>query len=152
MPAARRNAISELLFRIHPWIYRKTKGRVLGRFGPSSILLLVTKGRKSGEPRTNAVMYLERENAWVAAASWAGEPKHPAWYLNLCAHPDVTLEIRDRVISVTARVSSGEERERLWAAIAAQDPSFAVYEQRTRGIREIPVVVFEPRAGAGGLR
>jgi hypothetical protein len=53
MPAALRNAITELFFRIHPWIYRKTGGRILGRFGGTPVLLLTTRGRKSGEPRTN---------------------------------------------------------------------------------------------------
>jgi hypothetical protein len=60
-------------------------------------------------------------------------------------HPEATIQVRDRVIPVVARETEGEERDRLWAAIVEQDESFAVYEERTRGIREIPVVVFEPR-------
>jgi deazaflavin-dependent oxidoreductase (nitroreductase family) len=148
MPAARRNAVTELLFRIHPWIYRKTGGRLLGRFGRTPILLLYTRGRRTGRPRSNALMYLDRGDSWAVAASWAGEPKHPIWYLNLRAEPEVTIQVRDRRIPVTARVSSGEERDRLWSQIVAQDASFAVYEERTRGVREIPVVIFEPRAHA----
>jgi len=150
MPAARRNAVTELLFRIHPWIYRKTGGRVLGRFGRSPILLLHTTARRSGEPRTNALMYLERGDSWAVAASWAGEPKHPGWYLNLRAQPEVSIQVGSRRIPVTARVTTGEERDRLWSEIVAQDPSFAVYAERTRGIREIPVVVLEPRTPATG--
>jgi deazaflavin-dependent oxidoreductase (nitroreductase family) len=146
MPAARRNAATELFFRIHPWIYRKTGGRVLGRMGPSPILLLSSVGHKSGQPRTNALMHLDRGDSWVVAASWAGEPRHPHWYLNLRAHPEVTIQVRNRVIPVIARETEGDERDRLWAEIVAQDESFAVYEERTRGVREIPVVVFEPRS------
>jgi deazaflavin-dependent oxidoreductase (nitroreductase family) len=145
MPAARRNVLFELLFRVHPWIYRKSGGRILSKMGPSPILLLDSVGRKSGAPRTNAIMYLETESGWVVAASYAGEPKHPAWYWNVTAHPDVTIQVRDRVIPVTARETQGEERDSLWQRIVAQDPSFAVYEERTRGVREIPVVVFESR-------
>jgi deazaflavin-dependent oxidoreductase (nitroreductase family) len=145
MPAARRNAITELFFRIHPWIYRRTGGRVLGRFGDSPLLLLNTRGRRSGQPRTNGLVCVERPDGWLVAASWAGEPKHPVWYLNLMAEPDVTIQIRDRIVPVRARNLEGNERDLAWKEILAQDPSFAEYEERTRGIREIPVVLLEPR-------
>jgi deazaflavin-dependent oxidoreductase (nitroreductase family) len=149
MPAASRNALSEFFFRIHPWIYRKTGGRIAGKIGPAPILLLHTRGRKTGAPRTNALMYLERADGWAITASWAGEPKHPVWFLNLMAQPDVTIQLGRRELPVRARALEGEERERVWEAIVAQDPSFQVYEERTRGVREIPVVLLEPRAGAG---
>jgi len=63
MPAAKNNAFMRLLFRVHPWIYRKSGGRILGKMGGTPILLLNTIGRKSGAPRTNVVMYLERGDA-----------------------------------------------------------------------------------------
>jgi deazaflavin-dependent oxidoreductase (nitroreductase family) len=143
MPAASRNAISELFFRIHPWIYRKTGGRLLGELGGDPILLLNTHGRRSGLPRTNGLVYIEHGDGWMVAASWAGEPKHPVWYLNLMAQPNVTIQVRDRVVSVRARNLEGDERDLGWEKIVQQDPSFAEYEQRTRGIRKIPVVLFE---------
>jgi deazaflavin-dependent oxidoreductase (nitroreductase family) len=145
MPAARRNALTEFLFRIHPWVYRKTGGRLLSRFGNTPILLLFTRGRRSGQPRTNALMYLDRGDSWAVAASWAGEPKHPVWYLNLMAQPAVTMQIRNRRIPVRARQLEGDERALVWNEIVAQDAGFAEYEERTRGIREIPVVLLEPR-------
>jgi deazaflavin-dependent oxidoreductase (nitroreductase family) len=145
MPAAQRNAITEFFFRIHPWIYRKTGGRVLGQLGKNPILLLETRGRKSGQTRTNGLVYLDRGNSWAVAASWAGEPKHPLWYLNLVAQPEATIQVQDRRIPVRARELAGDERALVWKEIVAQDPGFAVYEERTRGIREIPVVVLEPR-------
>jgi F420H(2)-dependent quinone reductase len=144
MPAASRNAVSEFFFRIHPWIYRKTGGRLLGQLGDDPILLLNTIGRRSGQPRTNGMVYVEHENGWIVAASWAGEPKHPIWYLNLMAQPDVTVQVRDRVVPVRARNLEGEERDHGWEKIIKQDPSFAEYETRTNGIRQIPVVLFEP--------
>ena len=146
MPAARRNAVTEFLFRIHPWIYRKTGGRVLGKLGGSPVLLLHTHGRKTGQPRTNGLIYLDRGESWAVAASWAGEPKHPVWYLNLMARPDVEIQVRDRLIPVRARELEGEERHRVWREIVEQDPGFSVYEERTRGVREIPVVLLESRA------
>ena len=145
MPAAKRNALTEAFFRIHPWIYRKTGGRVLGRLGGSPILLLNTRGRKSGLPRTNGLVYLDLGGRWAVAASWAGEPKHPVWYLNLMARPDVTIQVGDHEIEVRARELEGDERALVWKEIVAQDPGFAVYEERTQGVREIPVVVLEPR-------
>ena len=105
MPTARRNAISELFFRVHPWIYRKSGGRILGRFGDSPVLLLETRGRKTGLPRTNGLVYLEREGGWAVAASWAGEPKHPVWYGNLMAQRDATIQVGDRRIPVRVRSS-----------------------------------------------
>jgi len=144
MPAASRNVLSEFFFRIHPWIYRKSGGRILSSFGNDPILLLNTIGRRSGLPRTNGLVYVEHDNGWIVAASWAGEPKHPIWYLNLMAKPEVTVQVRDRVINVCARNLEGEERERGWGKIIEQDPSFAEYEKRTDGIRQIPVVFLEP--------
>ena len=141
MPAASRNAISEFFFRVHPWIYRKTGGRILGELGGDPILLLNTVGRRSGAPRTNGLVYVEHENGWIVAASWAGEPKHPVWYLNLMAQPDVTVQVSDRIVSVHARDLEGNERDRGWQKIIEQDPSFAEYEKRTDGIRQIPVVL-----------
>ena len=144
MPAARRNAITEFFFRIHPWIYRKSGGRILGHFGKTPILLLETLGRKSGQTRTNGLMYLDRGDSWAVAASWAGEPKHPLWYLNLVAQPEATIQMGGRRVAVRARELAGDERAVVWKEIVTQDPGFAVYEERTRGIREIPVVLLEP--------
>lgn len=145
MPAARRNAITEFFFRIHPWIYRKTSGRILGRLGKMPILLLETRGRKSGQTRTNGLMYVERGDTWAVAASWAGEPKHPLWYLNLVAQPEATIQVGGRRIAIRARELEGDERALVWKEIVAQDAGFAEYEERTHGIREIPVIVLEPR-------
>lgn len=66
MPAARRNAVTGLLFRLHPWIYRKSGGRLLGRLGASPILLLNSVGRKTGVPRSNALMYLDQGDSAAA--------------------------------------------------------------------------------------
>lgn len=145
MPAASRNAFTEFFFRIHPWIYQKTGGRLLGKLGGDPVLLLNSIGRKSGLPRTNGLVYVEHEGGWIVAASWAGQPKHPIWYLNLMAQPDVTVQVRNRLLPVRARDLAGDERQIGWQKILQQDPSFAEYEKRTRGVREIPVVFLQPR-------
>jgi deazaflavin-dependent oxidoreductase (nitroreductase family) len=136
----------ELIWRIHPWIYRISGGRILGSMGSVPILLLTTTGRKSGRARATPLIYLAEGKSYVVAASYAGEPRHPAWFLNLVKNPDAEVQVRSSVVPVHAREAKGAERERLWAAIVAQDDSFVEYQRRTT--REIPVVVLEPRTPA----
>jgi deazaflavin-dependent oxidoreductase (nitroreductase family) len=144
MPAARNNAVMRFIFRIHPWLYRVSGGRIFGSLGGTPILLLNTVGRKSGAPRTNAVMYFAQGDGYAIAASFAGEPKHPAWYLNLKDRQTTSIQVGARTLDVSVRETEGEERRRLWEGIVAQDPSFAVYEGRVAGQREIPVLFLEP--------
>jgi deazaflavin-dependent oxidoreductase (nitroreductase family) len=132
----------ELFWKIHPWLYRLTGGRLLGRISGVPILLLTTKGRKSGAPRTTPLMYFPHQSNYVVAASFAGEPRHPAWWLNLLADPSATVQVGTHVVPVRAREAKGDERSRLWSAIVGKDASFAEYERRTS--RVIPVVVLEP--------
>jgi deazaflavin-dependent oxidoreductase (nitroreductase family) len=145
MPAATRNPLTEFLFRHHPAIYRRTGGKIGGKIGNAPVLLLNTIGRKTGQPRSNCLMCVERENGWAIAASWAGEPKHPIWYLNLMAAPDTNIEWQGKIEPVRARLLQGEERDQVWQEIVAQDEGFSVYEERTSGVREIPVVLLEKR-------
>lgn len=145
MPAATRNALTEFIFRHHPTIYRRTGGKLGSTIGGMPVLLLNTIGRKTGKQRTNGLVCVERENGWAVAASWAGEPKHPIWYLNLMANPATTIEWQGKVEPVLARQLEGEEREAVWQEIVAQDEGFSVYEERTRGLRNIPVILLEKR-------
>jgi deazaflavin-dependent oxidoreductase (nitroreductase family) len=144
MPAVTRNKAVQLFWRIHPVIYRLTGGRMLGRIAGVPVLLLTTRGRRSGAPRTKPLLYLADGDAYVVAASFAGEPRHPAWWLNLRADPAAVVQVGRRTVPVRAREAEGAERERLWRAIVEQEASFAEYERRTT--RRIPVVVLEPRA------
>lgn len=142
MPAVTKNRATQLFWRIHPVVYRLTGGRLLGRIDGVPVLLLMTRGRKSGEVRTKPLLYLADGDAFVVAASYAGEPRHPAWWLNLLADPRARVQVGGRIVDVRAREAEGDERERLWRAIVAQEASFAEYERRTT--RRIPVVVLEP--------
>jgi deazaflavin-dependent oxidoreductase (nitroreductase family) len=136
----------ELFWKIHPWIYRVSRGRVLGRIAGVPVLLLTTRGRRSGQLHTTALMYLADGRSFVVVGSFAGEPRHPAWWLNLRQEPLATVQVGGDVVRVRAREAEGAERQRLWAGVVAQDRSFAEYERRTT--RRIPVVVLEPVAGA----
>ncbi len=108
------------------------------------MLLLHNVGRKSGEERVNPVVYQQVGNGWAVFASFAGAPTHPAWYHNLMAHPDTTIEVGTETIPVRAREAQGEERNRIWEKQKVDAPGFAEYEVKA-GDRMIPVVMLEPR-------
>ena len=106
------------------------------------ILLLTTTGRKTGQPRTWPVGYLEDGDDLVVVASAGGLPTHPAWYLNLRDHPEVKVRLGNRTRTMGATIAGPEERARLWARITGQYPYFARYQAGVE--REIPVVILRP--------
>jgi deazaflavin-dependent oxidoreductase (nitroreductase family) len=122
--------------------YRETGGEVGHDWRRGSkILLLTTKGRKTGEPRTTPLIYENDGDAYVIVASKGGTPEHPGWYLNLDKDPGVELQVRDEVFPARARTATGDERERLWKLAARQWPDYDEYQKKTD--RVIPVVVLE---------
>ncbi len=121
--------------------YRETNGETGYLWNGATALLLTTKGRKSGEERTIAIIFKQVGDRYVIIASKGGAPAHPAWYLNILDDPHVTLQIRGEKFSGIARTAEGEEREELWAEALEQWPNYDVYQSRTE--REIPVVVVE---------
>lgn len=142
MAAVRKNKAIELFWKVHRFLYRVSGGRIGGRAVGMPVLLLTTKGRKSGEPRSNVLTYLPKGDAFVVYASYAGEPKHPAWWLNLAAEPHATVQRGQETLAVVAREAQGQERADLWAEVLRVSPGYAEYEKRTT--RRIPVVVLEP--------
>jgi deazaflavin-dependent oxidoreductase (nitroreductase family) len=121
--------------------FRANEGRVGGPFDGAPVLLLTSTGAKSGGPRTTPVMYLPDGERMVIFASKGGSPTNPAWYHNLLANPRATVEVGSDKLDVNARVTSGEERERLFNRQAELHPQFADYQQKTT--RQIPVVTLE---------
>ena len=118
--------------------YRANDGKTSGPFAGAPLLLLTTTGRKTGEPRTSPVVHTVDGDDLVVIASKAGADDHPAWYLNLVANPTVTVELGAETFEATAVVTEGEERDRLYAAQAAQMDTFNDYAAKTS--RTIPVV------------
>jgi deazaflavin-dependent oxidoreductase (nitroreductase family) len=123
--------------------YRENGGKVghIWKRG-AKVLLLTTKGRKSGEPRTTPLIYERVGDEYVIVASKGGAPEDPGWYRNIAKTPEVELQVRDEVIPAHAHVAEGEERERLWRLAAQQWPDYDEYAKKTD--REIPVVVLDP--------
>jgi proline iminopeptidase len=137
------NEAEQLFGDAHVRRYQETGGAVghLWREG-STILLLTTTGRKSGEKRTTPLIYAEDEGRYVIVASKGGAPDHPGWYKNLDKTPEVELQVKDQVFRARAHTVHGEERARLWRKMNQVWPHYDEYAEKTE--REIPVVVIEP--------
>jgi deazaflavin-dependent oxidoreductase (nitroreductase family) len=138
--------------RAHIALYRRTGGR-LGHSAPGfpTMLLLDHVGARSGQPRTTPLLYFthpDDPDDLVIVASYGGHPRHPAWFHNLRAHPDTTVQVRNEVRPVHARIATDEERVRLWPAAIATYRSFAGYQRRAEEVgRTIPFVVLTRREG-----
>jgi deazaflavin-dependent oxidoreductase (nitroreductase family) len=122
--------------------FRSHRGQITkGPFTGRSLLLLTTRGAKSGRDRTNPLAYTRDGDRIVVIASKGGAPTNPDWYRNLRANPKVTLEVGPERFEARARVAKGAERRRLYDLQATHMPAFKEYERKTS--REIPVVVLE---------
>jgi deazaflavin-dependent oxidoreductase (nitroreductase family) len=111
-------------------------------FAGMTLLLLHHIGAKSGERRINPVAYLPDGDRYVIFASKGGAPTNPAWYHNLKAHPDATIEVGDSTLPVVATEATGSEREALFEAQAQRSPQFGEYQNKTD--RQIPVMILTP--------
>lgn len=107
----------------------------------TTILLLTTRGRKSGEERTTPLIFRPHGDGWMIVASRGGTDAPPGWYLNLKADPDVQVQVRGDVFPVRARDATAEEQPRLWREMAEVWPDYDEYQKKTE--RPIPVVVLE---------
>jgi deazaflavin-dependent oxidoreductase (nitroreductase family) len=134
-----RGRVLQVITAVHWRLYRWTGGIVGGVTVGLPTLLLTTKGRKTGLPRTVALPYFPHPEGYAVAASFAGNPKNPAWYENLVADPDVEVQVKARRFRAVAKPADAAERPALWAAIVAAVPMYADYQKVTQ--REIPVVV-----------
>lgn len=132
---------------LHTLAYRATGGRIghtlPGMSGP--MLLLDHVGAKSGAKRTTPLLYFRDGDDVVIVASKGGFPKHPAWFHNLLANPETTVQVGSERRPVRARVANPEERKRLWPRAVETYSGYAGYQARSRG-REIPLVILERRA------
>lgn len=126
------------------WLYRRTGGKVGGKMQGAPVLLLTTRGRKTGKPRTTPLIYLEDGPQLALVASKGGWPTDPLWYRNLQVNPAVEVQRGPSVQSMTARTATPDERENLWPRLVKLYPDYADYQSWSD--RLIPVVVLSPRA------
>lgn len=130
----------------HVDTYIATDGKEGHDWQGTTTLLLTTTGRRSGEPRTTPLIYQKYGDAYLIVASKGGADAPPAWYLNLQANPDVTLQVWGDRFPARARTATPEEKPDMWRVMAATWPKYDDYQRKTD--RDIPVVVLEP-AGRG---
>jgi deazaflavin-dependent oxidoreductase (nitroreductase family) len=133
--------VKEVSRRLDPILLRLTGGRVSTLvFTP--VVMLTTRGAKSGLERTTPLLYFNDGDRVVVMASNYGGKRHPAWYHNVSANPEVTLSARGEIGRYVGRKTSGAERERLWERAKQLAATYGRYEE-SAGSREIPVIVFE---------
>jgi deazaflavin-dependent oxidoreductase (nitroreductase family) len=121
--------------------YIETDGAEGHEWQGTHVLILTTTGRHSGEPKPTPLIYGKHGDDHVVVASKGGAPHHPAWYLNLVDHPDVTVQVLGDRFEARARTASADERPELWRLMTSEWPSYDDYQRKTT--REIPLVVLE---------
>lgn len=141
-------SIIKWMSRVNVALYRATGGRLGGKWRVGSafpwgipVCLLTTTGRKTGQPRTAPLLFLEADGKVLLVASQGGLPKHPLWFRNILANPEVTVQIRAGIRQMKARVATDAERAQYWPKLTAMYPDFDNYQSWTD--RVIPVVICE---------
>ena len=133
----------KLFMGLHVFIYRLTGGKLGGSMGKFKVLILTTKGRKSGKILSNPVGYFERDGKYIIVASNGGADKNPSWYYNIKSNPnDVTIQVNEKIMRVTPEIVLGDLRKPIYEWIASIAPNFGDYEKKTT--REIPLVFLKP--------
>ncbi len=135
---------SQLGARIDPWLVRISRGRLDSTFGQIPIVVVTVRGARSGVERKVPLLYFSDDGDVILIASSYGKAKFPAWYHNIKANPDVRLESMGRSGSYVAREVEGEDRDRLFELAKRVYSGYSDYEQRTAGIRRIPVMRLTP--------
>ena len=126
----------------HTSLYKMSGGKLTRNMRGSEVVLLTTKGRKSGKQRTTPLFGLADGENWTVIASQGGHPEHPNWYLNLRDNPEVALQVGSETQQMRAETAEGTERERLWKSMAEMYDGYDEYQKLTT--RVIPVVVLKP--------
>lgn len=132
---------------VHPLVLRLSGGRVGGTVGGMPVVVVTTTGRRSGQPRATPLTVIEHDGHTYVVASKGGDDRHPAWYLNMVATPEVTVQREGRTEATVARVLSAEERAEIWPVVTRTYKGYAAYEKKTE--REIPVVELVPATPPG---
>lgn len=136
--------IFKFFMSISVFLYQLSGGKIGGQMGKFKVLLLTTKGRKSGKTYIHPLGYFERDGGYFIVASNAGKDAHPAWYFNIKANPeDVSIQVNDKKFKVKPEIILGAPRRPLYDWIASIAPNYGEYEKKTT--REIPLVLLKPQ-------
>ncbi len=134
---------------VHQAIFRASKGRLLGRAGGMPVVILSTIGRRSGKQRSTMLTSpVHDDDRIVLVASFGGDDRHPAWYLNLRDDPHVTVTMAGRDRPMLARIAGDDEKAELWPGVVEAYSGYDAYQRKTE--RKIPVVILEAPPEAPG--
>ena len=131
--------LMKLMGSAHALLYRTTRGRLGARADGLDMLLLTTRGRRTGKLRTTPLPFFRDGSDLVLIASFGGNDRDPAWCGNLAREPKVKVQLRNRSHEFESRTAEGAERERLWEKVTAEHPRYLEYQRSTK--RGIPVIV-----------
>jgi len=131
----------KIFMSFNSFILRLSRGRIGGKLGTQTILLLHTTGRKSGQERVIPIAYFDYEGKYLIVASNWGKDHQADWYLNLKKQPRSALEVKGKRIEVQSREAMGEEYDRLWKFATEKHPPYLNYQKMTT--RHIPIIIFE---------
>ncbi len=129
---------------IHRGLYRLTNGSIGAKLGGRPMVLLTTTGRKSGKQRTIPLQYMMDGENIIVVASNGGNVNQPAWWHNIKANADVTVQVGKKTMRARAETANDEERARLWPILVEYYPGYQGYEDETE--RTVPVVILRPEA------
>ena len=129
-------------FNIHTWIYRLSGGRVGASIGGMRMLILTTRGRRSGKAHSVTLGYILDGDSYVVIASNGGSIRNPSWHQNLLSEPHGFVMVKRLRLTVTAKVADPSARERLWNRLVEKAPLYQKYQDRTE--RQIPMVLLTP--------
>ena len=141
-----RDRTARNLSTLHRVLYRATRGLVGRRLVNNDMLLLSTKGRRTGKTHTVPLLYLRDGDDLIVIASWGGRDRHPEWYLNLRAGERAHVQINARRFPVRSFTADSDRRATLWPHVVTAYAGYREYQSRTE--REIPVVILRPAEGA----
>lgn len=139
-----RDGTARLLSSLHAVVYRLTRGHIGRRLVDNDVLLLTTRGRRSGRPHTVPLLYLREPTGLLVVASWGGRDRHPDWYLNLEADPRVEVQVSSECFPASAEILDEGHHRAAWPRVAAAYEGYAAYQARTT--RRIPLVLLRPGA------
>jgi len=138
-----KDGLFKLVTGVHKTILGLTGGRLLAQMGGMPVIVLTTTGRRSGTPRSTVLTSpVHDDDRIVLIASYGGDDRDPAWFLNLRDHPDVSVRMVGRERAMRARIAGPGEKAELWPAVVAAYHGYAAYQRRTE--RDLPVVILEP--------
>lgn len=138
-----KDATIKIVNLLHRSLFDMSNGKVAGRIGSMPVVQLSTVGRRTGEHRrTMLTSPVQDGDDVVLVASWGGDDRHPTWYLNLRANPEVEITMSGKRRRMRARTATPEEKATLWPRIVQAYSGYAGYQRKTE--RDIPVVILAP--------